>query len=67
MSLCVPVCAPVSCVQQDLSLIKTDGLDNATVPVLPSGFEKENILMFARRANTNGGDIVTADSSDNGK
>ena len=67
MSLCVPVCAPVSCVQQDLSLIKTDGVDNACVPVLPSGFEKENILMFARRGDTIGGDIVTGDWSDNGK
>ena len=63
MSLCVPV----SCVQQDLSLIKTDGVDNACVPVLPSGFEKENILMFARRTVANGGDIVTGDWSVNAK
>ena len=60
-------CVHHCCVQQDLSLIKTDGADNACVPVLPSGFEKENILMFARRSNTNGGDIVTGDWSDNAK
>ena len=66
--LAVCQCAHHWCVlQQDLSLIKTDGAHNACVPVLPSGFEKENILMFARRSNTNGGDIVTGDWSDNAK
>ena len=61
--LCASLCVPL----RDFSLIKTDGVDNACVPVLPSGFEKENILMFARRGDTIGGDIVTGDWSDNGK
>ena len=61
--LCASLCVPL----RDFSLIKTDGAHNACVPELPSGFEKENILMFARRSNTNGGDIVTADWSDNAK
>ena len=61
--LCASLCVPL----RDFSLIKTDGAHNACVPVLPSGFEKENILMFARRSNTNGGDIVTGDWCDNAK
>ena len=61
--LCASLCVPL----RDFSLIKTDGAHNACVPVLPSGFEKENILMFARRTVANGGDIVTGDWSVNAK
>ena len=61
MTYAAPCIVCKSVVRQDLSSIKTDGAHNACVPALWSGFEKENILMFARETATNGGGIVTGD------